>query len=74
MANHSLDHHLPAINLPFESYDHLSELTNKSCALVHVASCDHFFDSSREVIHDYLWTLQSLLDDMKETLRKIPTR
>jgi hypothetical protein len=74
MANHSLDDHLPAINLSLESYNHLNELASRSCALVHVASCDHFFDSNKEVIHDYLWTLQSLLDDIKETLRKIPAR
>jgi hypothetical protein len=77
MAIHSVKHSESSWNISSESktiselYDLSVESLDKAYALVQVALSEHFASCSVKVIHDYLWTLDSLIFNVRELFKTL---
>jgi hypothetical protein len=66
MAGYSVPQLLSIINRQVGSQETLSEYLSKAEALVYVAMNDEFFNYPELIIHNYLWTLNDILEKAKQ--------
>jgi hypothetical protein len=61
MAEHSLDHQSPSLNLSVRSYDLLYHSLGQAHVLAHVALLEHFASCDHSIIHYYLSLLEEVI-------------
>lgn len=71
MATGILSENPTAINPQIDHHDTFLGHLSKIQAMVDVALSDHFLESSRETVHDYLWILSDLLPETRKLGEKL---
>ena len=71
MADASLNHCSPTLNVSLKTYDLLYELINKSKALTQTALNGSFSANTDETIFHYLCVLDDVLESLREAFNGI---
>jgi hypothetical protein len=65
MADTSVTHLLALIHQQIDYQEDLSNCLSKAEALTKIALSNDFFDCSDEIKHNFLWTLNDIIDNAK---------